>query len=206
MGPMIEETDQTPTAPTSSDGAELAAIFRVSPARWDAMGPIHGGRAAAVVIGAWALLAWSRFGFQATSAPRAPVRFVLVGVYGWLGLAVLLWAAGRIIGRIAEATTGVAPSPGATLDSVVRVVGLAHQPILVVAVLAQFLQVLPLPRLSLAVAVFTFVLWLPGVLGAAVMSLHRLTPSRAALVVIVGYGPWLATAGRYLNERLGHLI
>ena len=47
--------------------------------------------AAFITLGSYALLAFDRFGMQGLTAPRAPVRMVLAGLYGWLGLSVAIW-------------------------------------------------------------------------------------------------------------------
>ncbi len=66
-------------------GSELLRIDRGTWERYDRAGTVRS--AAVVAIGAYAVLAFDRFGFPAIIEPRPSVRLILVGFYGWLGLA-----------------------------------------------------------------------------------------------------------------------
>jgi len=190
-------------APT---GSEAAYVLRVNKARWEAISPPGISpqlvRPAATVIGGWLLLAWTRFGFQGLSAPRVMTRFVLVGVYGWLGLAAILWL-GALLLRPRDANPGHRHGDP---ERLLQVSGLAHQPLLAAGIALQITQVLPIPWAGTVIAFVAFLLWLPAMLAAATRAVldQGLGPSIA--LTVAAYGAWLVTAGRFLLDRLGHLI
>lgn len=159
-------------------------------------------KATLVVVGSWLLLAWNRFGYQGVETPRTVARFVLVGVYGWLGLVAVLWLLGLGLNRIATRPVS-RPAIGAPLLSVV---GLAHLPLLVFGFVLQLGQLIPVPFAMFLVTVVVFVLWLPAVLVAAVGSVTSRPWSTSAAHVAPAYAIWLVTVGGFLLSWLGHLI
>ncbi len=179
--------------------ADLARVLRVDRRTWDGIAEVEPVRAMATVLGGWLLMAWHRFGVQGLSAPRVGVRFVLVGVYGWLGLTAVLVLAGALLHRRTGSTATVA-------GRVLPLSALAHQPLLVTGFVLLFAQVLPIPWLTTGVTVLALGFWMPAMLGAAMASALDTDPARAAAVTAVGYLAWAGTAGRFLLDRVGHLV
>lgn len=197
-----------PQGPGSVSDGPLAGTrhtLRLSRARWEAIVDVDPTRAIATVVGGWLVAAWGRFGIQGLSAPRVLVRFVLVGVYGWLLLTAVVWAVGWLAGRRA-ARSGVAPPTAPSAARILQLTGLCHQPLLVVAIAVQFGQLVPLPALFRILAVVAFGLWLPAMLVTALGSAFRPSTRGAIVAAGAGYLVWLATAGRYLLDRVGHLV
>lgn len=195
------------TRPTFADAAWT---LRLSPERWDQIGIPPLLKAAGIVAGGWLLMAWSRFGFQGVAAPRAGTRFVLVGVYGWIGLAAVLWL-GASLGRRTNGTPGppvnnVKRLDWKSLSDIMPVVGLAHQPVVVAGVAMQVAQALPIPRLTTVLFAVSFLFWMPAMLAAAAASVLSVPRRQAAAIAIVGYSAWLATAGWFAYDQLAHLI
>ncbi len=186
-------------------------MLRLSPGRWNGFTHAHPVKAAAMVAGSWLVLAWGRFGFQGASAPRAIVRFVLVGVYGWLGLILLslvgLWLLDRLGWRGKPSTLDDAYE-SLTIDPirVAQLTGLAHQPLLILAIAVQIGQAIPIPLVIPFLTIAMFALWFPGQLLNATASAAADSPRRVAPVTAIAYLAWLATAGRYLLDQAGHLI
>ena len=152
--------------------------------------------AAFITLGSYALLAFDRFGMQGLTAPRAPVRMVLAGLYGWLGLSVAIWF-------IARAVLGSVPSP----STVIRLVGRAHIPLLFVAftigVLSVSLQVFwPARWLTW----FSVAIWMPAMMVAATRTALPIDTRKAVLMAIGPYAAWLVIVGRYLELQVGHLL
>ena len=209
-----------------ADTANTANMFRLTTGRWLELSPPGNPprlvKPTAIVIGTWLLLAWNRFGFQGLSSPRAITRFVLVGVYGWLGLALVVLLGGVALSRI----DGRGPPGAIDRARALQMTGLAHQPLLILGFVLQVLSAIPIPGLATTIAFATFLLWLPGVFSASGRALlgaqnhglpvPRNRGSRRArqrssrpfswLVGLVAYLGWLSTAGRYLQAQLGHLI
>lgn len=189
--------------------ADLARVLRLDRRTWDGIAEVEPVRAMATVLGGWLLMAWHRFGVQGLSAPRVGVRFVLVGVYGWLGLTAVLVLAGALLHRRTGSTATVAGRAGSTATVAGRVLplsALAHQPLLVTGFVLLFAQVLPIPWLTTGVTVLALGFWMPAMLGAAMASALDTDPARAAAVTAVGYLAWAGTAGRFLLDRVGHLV
>lgn len=197
--PSSDALDQP--SPMGSDGSGWT--LKIVRRRWDAIAEVELPKAILTVVGAWTLLAWSRFGLQGLSAPRAGVRFVLVGVYAWIAMALILFAIGLARQRLATAPARSSP-PG--LTRLLQFVGLAHQPLVVGGFLLQFATILPIPFLAATLAGFTVGFWLPAMLGAAVSSMFDTDPGPAAALTAAIYLPWLASAGWYLSDRVGHLL
>lgn len=181
---------------------DTATTFGVVPAAWERDEPVDLRRAAVLVVGGWVVMAWSRFGPQAFVGPRSAVRFILVGFYAWLALAVLVWLAGRWLADRAEAR-----DDEVGLLRVVQLTGQAHRPVVVLGLVIQFAAVLlQITGPGLVLAVAAFGLWMPAMLVATTASAFDLSPRRASLVVAGPYLAWLATAGRFLERQVGHLL
>ncbi len=174
----------------------VARVLRLDPATWSRFARSGSASAALVTIGAYALLAFDRFGVQGIIEPRATVRMLLAGFYGWLWLAGASWLVARL-----------AFGPGAGFSPVFRLYGRAHLPLLVVGMTLQvstvFLQTL---GPGLWVGAFAVLFWMPALLVAATRTAF-VVDGRTALLVIVGpYLVWLVVVGRYLENQLGHLL
>lgn len=180
-------------------------LLRLTAARWDAIAPDSPWRAATVVIGAWLIMAWSRFGFQGLTVPRVMVRFVLIGVYGWLGLALVLWVGRALVDRLAGGTTH-GPGVGGSPIRLLQITGLSHQAVLVLGLAVLIGQAIPIPLVVPALAAFTVVVWIPGALLAATISADGGVRRPSIGVTGLGYLLWLVTAGRYLFDQIEHLI
>ena len=152
--------------------------------------------AALVAMGAYGVLAYDRFGPQAFFDPRATVRFLLTGFYGWLWLAGAAWAIGRIL-----------LSSDASFASVFRLFGYAHLPLLVVAIAIQLVSVLfHVPGPAGMVAIFVVVFWLPASLIAATRTALSVGTRTSFFVVVGPYTVWLLAVARLLQTQLGHLL
>lgn len=183
--------------------AGVATTMGVSPASWDRQGETTVKPAAALVLGGWAIMAWSRFGAQGLTSPRPGVRFVLIGFYAWLALAVVVWLIGRFAVGRADRSSDDRPS----LLRIVQFAGLAHRPVILLGFVIQFAAVLlRLDGPGLVLAVVAFGLWMPAMLVAAARSAYDLPTARAAALVALPYLAWLATAGRFLRDQVGHLL
>ncbi len=174
--------------------------LRLRPSRWATIGLDTPERGAATVIGGWLLLAFGRFGLPAVTEPRALLRFVLVGVYVWLAMAVVVW----LVGRAARAAGRTGPVPD--LARSLHFTGLAHQPAVVLGALLLLGQVVPAIWPFTIVAVLTLVVWLPGLLVAAMVSAFGRLDRSSAGAALAAYLLWAALAGRYLLDRVGHLF
>lgn len=148
-----------------------------------------------VAMGAYGVLAYDRFGPQAFFEPRATVRFLLTGFYGWLWLAGAAWVIGRTL-----------LNSEASFLSLFRLYGYAHLPLLVLAITIQLVSVLfhVLGPASM-VAIFVVVFWLPASLIAATRTALSVAARTAFLVAVGPYVVWLLVVGRSLQTQLGHL-
>lgn len=152
--------------------------------------------ASLVAMGAYAVLAFDRFGLQGLFAPRATIRMLLTGFYGWLWLAAASWVIARLV-----------LSRSAPFPNLFRLYGLAHLPLLIVAITIQFFSIaLQMSEPALAVAAFAFVVWMPALLVAAARQAFDLETRRALVVVALPYLVWLLVVGRSLGTQLGHLV
>lgn len=175
-------------------GVELLRLDRGTWARYARTGSI--ASAAFVAMGAYAVFAFDRFGFLAVLEPRPSIRMLLVGFYGWLGLAGAAWALGRFVFHI-----------DTPFEVVFQLFGFAHLPLLVVAVTAQFMAVLlQILGPAFAIAVFTVVFWMPALLVGASRQVFDIETRRAILLVGGPYVVWLLVVGRLLHDQLGHLL
>lgn len=175
----------------------LAVLLRLDQARWKELDRATNEAAIALVIGTFVVLAWNRFGTQGVFSPRASVRMLLVGIYGWLGLAVGLSLMARLFGDRSQPR----------IVALLRLTGFAHGPLLAVAVvmlvMAGFLQVLG-PALVLAVITFSFAM--PANLIAATRTHFDVAFPRAMGIVVAPYLVWVLLVGTYLERSVGHLL
>ena len=162
--------------------------------RWLADEATPGG-AALVVLGAYLVFAFDRFGWP-DFALRPTTRLVLTGFYGWLWLAGASW----VVTRIAFAGR-------TSLTSFVRLTGHAHLPLLLLAAFIQFVSVmLNATNVARWPALFVGAFWVPALLVNAVSAASGLGRGRASLAVGVPYLVWAAVVGRLLWRQLGHLL
>ncbi len=149
----------------------------------------------ALVLGTFLLLAFNRLGWP-DFALRATTRFVLIGLYGWLGLALATWWLVRLAYRRAD-----------SLPTLFRLVAHAHLPLLFVAIVMQVTSVsLDIGGLARWPAVFAGVFWMPAMLAAALCAWADLKRHQAVLSAAVPYLVWAATVGRFLWNQLDHLL
>jgi hypothetical protein len=167
--------------------------------RWRRVGPESLWSAAGLVLVGAGILALTRLGGLVVDAPRAVLRLMLVGVWGWVGLSVAIWLT-------ITATSGSAgPRPG--LVHTLAIAGIAHAPVVALGVVV-FVSagVLDLLGPGMVTAWFVFAFWFPAMLvtGAAA-GLHRSVPVAAASVA-APYLVWLVVVGRHVLDRIGHLL
>ena len=188
--------------------SELARSLSIVPQAWERVRRASLAGAAGSALGAWAVMAWNRFGSQGLLAPRAGVRFLLIGFYTWVGLALTLWLglklASWLTSRSRETAEVDKPPPPSLI---IQLSGLAHRPLLVVAVVIQLLSlIVPGTGPGGVVAAIGLGLWMPAMLVSGLMWARPQPVLRAALIVALPYLAWLATAGRFLLDRVGHLL
>lgn len=151
--------------------------------------------ATSVVLSSYLLFAFIRFGWP-DFALRPTVRLLLIGLYGWIGLALAAWA----ISRLMFSTT-------ASPRDMVRLTGHAHLPLLVVGVVIQVAAVMVAGgAVAFWVALFVATVWMPALLVAAVAAATGLARRRAALVVAGPYALWALVVGRHVWRLLEHLL
>ena len=174
-----------------------ARLLRLDGAAWDRLALDEGLVGAALItMGAYAVLAFDRFGPQAFFEPRATVRFLLTGFYGWLWLAAAAWVIGRITQR-----------SRVRFEPVFRLFGHAHLPILVLAITIQVASVLfRLQGPALLVVGFVVSFWMPAALVAASRVAFDVGTRTAILIVVGPYVVWLLVVGPSLAGQLGHLV
>lgn len=149
-----------------------------------------------MVLGAFLVLAFDRFGVQGILEPRATVRMGLTGFYGWMWLSGAIWLSARL-----------AFGHRGPLRPLVPLVGHAHLPLLLVAVFIQFVSVtLDLTGPAWWFAVFVGLFWMPGMLVAAVRNLVSATLLRAVAITLIPYVVWVLVVGRTLWTQVGHLL
>ncbi len=164
----------------------------MNPIRWARVGPEAVWSGLALVLVAWGLMAINRLGGLTFDAPRAFLRLTVVGVWGWLGLALAIWL---VAGR------------ASSLRRVLAVTGWVHVPVVGLAVLifvvAGAFEVLG-PGLIGAIVVFGVLIPSALVLGAEeVFGLERL---RAVAVVSIPYLAWTVLVVRHVLGQVGHLL
>jgi len=175
----------------------------IDQARWNRVGPQSVWSAAATVTLASTLLALNRFGGLATTEPRPFVKLALIGVWGWIGLALAVW----ILGSLLADAGGQRGSLVTSLIRTAAAVGLAHAPIIaltvVVFVAADMMQLF---GPGLVTAVIVFAVWFPAWLLAGTRSALRISLPRATAAVALSYGAWLHVVGRHLLGQIVHLL
>lgn len=154
------------------------------------------GGSALIVLGAYLVFAFDRFGLQGLFEPRATTRMLLVGLYGWLWLTGATW----LIARLAF---DHAVSPG----RLVPLIGQAHLPLLLLAVFIQFSTVaLGGTNIGYWLALFAGSFWMPAMLVAATASATGLPTRKAIVAAGVPYLSWALVVGRWFWTRLEHLL
>ena len=124
------------------------------------------------------------------------MRILLIGLYGWLGLSFVLRQLGQVI---LEETVD--------LRVVSTLVGLAHLPVVLVALAAQVIGVMfDFTGPGVVVVAFAALVWMPGQLIAAIREVFRVDTIRAAALVGGPYALWLATVGVAVMRQIGHLL
>ncbi len=150
---------------------------------------------ASLVVFTYLLLAFDRFGWP-DYAPRQTVRLTLLGVYGWLGLALSCWAIARIVKR--------RPVGPLTL---VRLAGHAHLPILPIAAMVLIFAVtFDIVGIWRWPALFAGLVWMPAMLTRAVSAGAEVGLREAAVIVTPPYVAWVITVGLHLWNQLAHLL
>ena len=124
------------------------------------------------------------------------MRFLLIGIYGWLWLALASWALSRVLFR--------ASGP---VGSFLRLTGHAHLPLLVTALIVVIVTVtFGVATVGWWPAAFAVLLWMPSMLAAAVATASDLDLRRALPVAIIPHVFWVAIVGRHLWTQLAHLL
>jgi hypothetical protein len=179
-------------------------VARVN-ARWERLTPRSVWPAIALVLVASGLMAITRVGGLVVDEPRSSLRLMLIGVWGWLGLAIGIWATGRTLSH-ASATTR--PPPLLTsLALTLAMVGWAHVPVivlgLVVFVAAGLMQLL---GPGLVVGAVVLAVALPVALVTGTRHVFALSWTGAAVAVVVPYAFWLLIAARHVHRQISHLL
>lgn len=178
-------------------------LLGLDAARWSRVRPDSVWSGAAVVVVASTLLALNRFGGLASTTPRAFMQLVLIGIWGWIALALILW----VLGSLLATSDGVVRPLTTTLLRIVAVVGLAYAPVIVLTVVVFVAaDVMQLFGPGLVTAVVVFGAWLPAWLLAGTKAVLRISLPRTCVVVAASYGAWLHVVGRYLLGQIGHLL
>lgn len=168
-------------------------------AKWERVGPWSLRSAAAYVAVASILLAMNRFGGLVTVEPRSFVRLVLVGVWGWIGMALVAW--------IVVTTTSPAEHPHRSPAASIAIVGIAHIPLIWLAgVLFLAAGALQLLWPGLMTAAFVFTVWFPAAVFMGLRVSCGAGFVRAMVATAVSYAAWLAVIGRQLYDQLAHLV
>ena len=174
--------------------ARWLRIDRQSWTRLAATGTV--GSAVMVTMGAYAIFVFDRFGVQSFLLPRASIRMLLIGLYGWLWLSGSAWF-------IARRFSGVE----AAFDQVFKLYGYAHLPLLLLALAIQIVSVgLELLGPVLIVTLFVILFWFPALLVGATRSAFGFDTRSALLTVAIPYGVWVVVVGGQLRDHVGHLL
>ena len=168
--------------------------------RWKRVGPGSLTTAAALVVVASFLLALNRIGGLVVDEPRSFVRLVLVGVWGWIGMAVVA-AAVLVVSGSARGGSG------RTLRTTLAVIGTAHVPLIWASVVlflgAGMLQLLwP----GLIIVIFVFAFWFPAAVGIGLRISCGARVGGAVAATTVAYAAWVTVIGRHLYDLLAHLV
>jgi len=149
------------------------------------------GRAMTVFF-AYAIFIWNRFGILSVSSPRAPLRFLLIGLYSWMALALIAWFASQRTIHFRSAATATA---------------IIHIPLVALgffmAIVAGFARILG-PGFILAVLVVC--LWMPALLVRlfSVMAGWRLRDSIVGAILVQAL--WMLGPGWFIYRQVGHLL
>lgn len=174
-----------------------ARALRLDRSTWRRMeAAVSPAGAGLIVMAAYVMVAFDRFGMQAVLEVRAVARVMLVGFYGWVWLVGATWV-------IVRSAFGFLGSPA----RLAPLMGHAHLPLLLLAVLIQFGSVaLNFTGVAVWPAVFAGLFWMPAMLVSATATIADLN-FRAATVAVTGpYLVWLALVGRSLWTQLEHLL
>lgn len=154
------------------------------------------GGAGLIVLGAYLVFAFDRLGLQGFFAPRAPVRLILTGVYGWMWLVGSMWLTARFVfGNIGP------------IRPLVLLVGHAHLPLLLLAIFIQIVSVtLDTTGPAFWLALFASGLWMPAMLVAAAFTALDLSRRQSLAAVGLAYSVWAVVVGRTLWTQLEHLF
>lgn len=153
------------------------------------------------VLAAFALASWNRFGIQGVLGPRAPIRLILIGVYGWLALTFAIWL-------IAQRTKPSVPGPPSYLvQRAAASVTVAHFPMVILGMyMATFGAFIRTPIPGTILAVLVFAIWMPALLGRALRHNTDVGEPQSLVLIAIPYALWLATIGRHLHQQVGHLL
>jgi hypothetical protein len=150
---------------------------------------------AAMVLGTFLLLAFNRLGWP-DFAFRATTRFLLIGLYGWLGLSLATFVVVRLVFR-----------RSGPLPTLIKLVGHAHLPLLFAAIVMQVVSVsLDITGVARWPAVFAAVFWMPAMLAAGTRAWTGLSRAQAVASAAAPYLAWAATVGRFIWDQLDHLL
>ena len=179
-------------------------LLRLGEGRW-ALAMAPWSRSPVVVPIATAVaMAWTRFGGLVFSDIRALVCFILVGVYGWLGLGLLLWLVVLAVRRSRphEVPDDAVVTPG----RFVRISGYAHVPLLITAFgLAFVAGLLDVVFVGIWFLIAGMVLWMPAMVTAGVLHAGAArSPLQAAAIAAGPILLWLLTVGWWMASRLSH--
>lgn len=181
--------------------SRFSIFLRVDNGTWSRVQAETLPRRTLTVFAAFALAAWNRLGVQGFLGPRAPVRMILTGIYGWIALTVLVWLIAQRREPAVRGTTVYSLQRAATSITV------AHFPLIIlgmyIATFGAFIRS-PTPGTVLAIAVFA--VWMPALLSRAMQHLTDIHTGPALALITVPYLLWLAWIGRYLNDQVGHLL
>lgn len=190
---LIGERRATGSGPSNP----LTDALRLNAWRWDhallrtTPGPFM------IPVAAWVLIGWTRLGGFVLTEPQAFVRFLLIGIYGWLGLGLAMWLVALVV--VSEQRPSI--------WSFFRIAGNGHLPVLTAAFIVAFIAgLLGVAGIGLWISGVMVGLWMPTMLTAGVMHATGLSLARAAVVAIVPQLVWLATVGRRAADQLSHLL
>ena len=151
--------------------------------------------AASITTGTFVLFGMSRFGWP-DDALRPSTRFTLIGVYGWLGLAVLAWFIGRHIRR-----------RDVSYSTLIRLFGHVHLPLLITAItVIVFASNLGVTGIWRVPALLAGVVWMPAMLIRAISVSAGVTLGEAAAIGAIPYASWAGLVGLPLWKQMTHLL
>ena len=176
-------------------------FLRIDVGTWTRVQVEHLPRRMLTVFGAFMLAAWNRFGAQGFLGPRAPLRMLVIGFWGWLALSFAVW----LIARTVDEDLRSDPLYGLQRAAVAMTV--PHFPLFILGMyIGTFGAFIRTPVPGTILAVLVFVAWIPLLYVRAMQHLTDVTTSKAVLLMVLPYALWLATVGIYLWDQLGHLL